>query len=171
MKSKLTTTLLTALLGFSSANTIACGIDGGAFFQTIGTMPSGTFSVALAINEAKENQQIVVSEKHSQRLDMVLWQVQQRLKPHYQGEEFEVTVYDIAGNHFLNIKADGNTLSSAAHELPKEGEEIVFGVTDASVLFALATNELTFSQAQSMGLWSSEGGSEEFNGLLQAAFG
>ncbi|MCK6262288.1 hypothetical protein KP803_03235 [Vibrio sp. ZSDE26] len=171
MKSKLTTTLLTALLGFSSANTIACGIDGGAFFQTIGTMPSGTFSVALAINEAKENQQIVIAEKHSQRLDMVLWQVQQRLKPHYQGEEFEVTIYDIAGNHFLNIKADGNSLSSAAHELPKEGEEIVFGVTDASVLFALATDELSFSQAQEMGVWTSEEGSEAFNSLLHAAFG
>ncbi|MEZ9233732.1 hypothetical protein AB4259_21980 [Vibrio amylolyticus] len=171
MTSKLTTTLLTALLGFSSVNAIACGIDGGAFFQTIGTMPSGTFRVALAINEAKENKKIVISEKHSQRLDMVLWQVQQRLKPHYQGEEFEVTIYDIAGNHFLNIKADGNSLSSAAHELPKEGENIVFGVTDASVLFALASNQLTFSQAQKMGLWSSEKGSEEFNRLLQATFG
>ncbi|OIQ24871.1 hypothetical protein [uncultured Vibrio sp.] len=171
MKSKLTTTLLAAFLGFSSAHAIACGIDNGAFFQTIGTMPSGTFGVALAINEAKENQEIVVSEKHTQRLDILLWQFQQRLKSHYTGEEFDITLYDIAGNHFLNIIADGKVITSSAHELPEDGQSVIFGVTDASVLFALASDAMTFTQAQSLGIWRSEEGSEVFNQLLHKAFG
>ncbi len=171
--SMLTSTLrklsMIALSVFTSAS-MACALDNGAFFQTIGTMPQGTFSVAIAINQANENEQIVVSEKHGQRLDMIMWQLYSRLKPHYQGEKFNVSIYEISGNHFIQLTGDGKSVTAVAHELPNSDQQD-FIVTDASVLFALANQQMTLTNAVELGMWQNGVDDSELVKLLTKALG
>lgn len=153
-RSKFKKLAITVLSIISSAS-FACVMDGGAFFQTMGTMPQGTFAVAVAINQANENQTLVVSERHGQRLDMIMWQFNKQLEPHYQGETFDVSIYEISGNHFIQLTGDGETIKATAHELPSDNQTD-FIVTDASVIFALANGNLSINDARELGLWQSD---------------
>ncbi|MGR5253674.1 hypothetical protein ACPV5S_15860 [Vibrio astriarenae] len=169
-QAKLSRHFAALLLSLSlSLPALSCTLDGSAFFQTLGTMPQGTFSVALAINDAKQKETLTISSKHSQRLDMIMWQMQKQLEPHYKGEVFDVSLYEISGNHFIQLTGNGETVTATAHLLPKENNQ-AFIVSDASVLFALANQSLSFTKARELGLWQSHVKAINLDRLLFRAF-
>lgn len=147
----------------------ACVMDGGTD-GVLTTVPKDTFEVASAINQAVQGGDLRLMPNSANRLTMVFWQLEKQLQHHYQGEVFNLYLYELSGNHYMQLKADGTSLELIAHNPPTRDEllaETPLLVSDIDVLQALLMKTLNFADLQSKGLVATQGRAD----LVQPAHG
>lgn len=147
----------------------ACVMD-GATDGVLSTVPKDTFAVASAINHAVQQGTLQLLPASANRLTMVFWQLEKQLQSHYQGEQFNVYLYELSGNHYMQLKADGETLELIAHNPPTRDELLAdtpLIVSDIDVLQALLMKRLSFAALEEHGLYASQGSGQGVNAAKQ----
>ncbi len=137
----------------------ACVMD-GVTDGILTTVPKNTFEVASAINRAVQDGTLTLMPASANRLTMVFWQLEKQLQQHYQGEQFNVYLYELSGNHYMQLIGDGETLELIAHNPPTRDELLAdtpLIVSDIDVLQALLMKRLSFAALEEHHLYASQG--------------
>ncbi|RJG49890.1 hypothetical protein [Motilimonas pumila] len=138
------------------------GVDGAIFAS-----PAGTFEVAVAFHQAQKQGEI--SRSNQANWLTVQFLLMQKLQAGYSNQVFDVTLFDMAGQHFYRLIGDGKQVRLLPHEIPnKDYAEVV--VTDVDVLTAMVRGKLSFSQAQTLGVVFNAEVSTPFEHLMQKSF-
>lgn len=156
-----TFTLLSA--SFQAQACLADGGVDGAIFAS----PAGTFEVAVAFHQAQ--QQGEISRSANANWLTVQFLLMQKLQAEYSQQVFDITLFDMAGQHFYRLIGDGEQVRLQPHEIPdKDYAEVV--VTDIDVLTAMVRGQLSFSQAKHLGVVFNADVSSSFASLMRATF-
>ncbi|GAL10856.1 hypothetical protein JCM19233_1841 [Vibrio astriarenae] len=164
MKLKLLTTALLGLVNVNSAQ--ACLADGGvdgAIFAT----PQGTFEVAVAFHHAEVDGMITRSNRSNWAT--VQYLMLQKMTGKYNGETFDITLFDASGQHFYRFIADGERIVIRAHEVPKDQYQGVV-VTDIDVIVSMVRGQISFELAQKLGVIVNSDLSSDFEHLMTVSF-
>ena len=164
MKLKLIAGIMAGMLAGQQA--YACLAD-GAVDGAVFAIPQGTFEVAVAFQQAQQRGD--VQTYANSNWSTVQFILMQKLQSHYQGEVFDITLFEATGQHFYRFVADGEQVNMLAHEVPKSEYQGII-VTDIDVMTALVRGQMDFANADKLGLFFNLGTSQEFTALMTKAF-